>query len=273
MRKLGVVCAVVGLVLAVGSEAMATTFATGVDPMNYVINPWSIRTGYTAGRWKDQTPEYFMFDTTWADRYKVTDPKYPVYSQALSGAAVVTDVFSLADLQAVATAGPGWASMSGPSSPISFWNHGGQFLKQSGGNNDSWSDDTYWASNEYGYVNPNPSTVVTEYTGTFEYGGCGYLEGKILADDWAAVFINTSLVYTTDSRAYDAVETFYFSGLNLGSNALRVLVYDTGQGSSPTAGPTALQLELDVIPEPLTLLGMFLGLGSVGAYIKRRRMK
>ena len=28
-----------------------------------------------------------------------------------------------------------------------------------------------------------------------------------------------------------------------------------------------------IIPEPLTMLGMFLGLGSVGAYIKRRRMK
>ena len=29
----------------------------------------------------------------------------------------------------------------------------------------------------------------------------------------------------------------------------------------------------DPIPEPLTMLGMFLGLGSVGAYIRRRRMK
>ena len=27
------------------------------------------------------------------------------------------------------------------------------------------------------------------------------------------------------------------------------------------------------IPEPLTMLGMFLGLGSVGAYIRRRRMR
>jgi len=27
------------------------------------------------------------------------------------------------------------------------------------------------------------------------------------------------------------------------------------------------------VPEPLTMLGMFLGLGTVGAYIRRRRMK
>ena len=26
-----------------------------------------------------------------------------------------------------------------------------------------------------------------------------------------------------------------------------------------------------VVPEPLTMLGMFLGLGGVGAYIRRRR--
>lgn len=31
------------------------------------------------------------------------------------------------------------------------------------------------------------------------------------------------------------------------------------------------QFDVTVIPEPLTMLGMFLGLGSVGAYIRRRR--
>lgn len=39
------------------------------------------------------------------------------------------------------------------------------------------------------------------------------------------------------------------------------------------AGVGAGQEPIGVIPEPLTMLGMFLGLGSVGAYIKRRRMK
>jgi len=32
-------------------------------------------------------------------------------------------------------------------------------------------------------------------------------------------------------------------------------------------------LQIAVVPEPLTMLGMFLGLGSVGAYIRRRRMR
>ncbi len=82
-----------GLVLAVTGTAGATTFATGVDSMSYNITTWSIRTGWTSGRWLNQTPEYFMFDTSWADRYKVTDPPYPLYydygppavGQAMSG--------------------------------------------------------------------------------------------------------------------------------------------------------------------------------------------
>jgi len=37
-----------------------------------------------------------------------------------------------------------------------------------------------------------------------------------------------------------------------------------------TDGPILFEAEL--IPEPLTMLGMFLGLGSVGAYIRKRRM-
>jgi hypothetical protein len=204
-----------------------------------------------------------MFDyPNWNSRY--TNTSGVTYTQAMSGTAVATDVFSQADLQAVATSGPDWATMSGSSSPISFWQHGGQFLRTSGGNNSSWADDTYWASNEYG----NGSNVVTDFTATFTWDGIGnnYIEGKILADDWAKVYINGSLVYTTDSRAYDAVEIFSQSGILInGQNSLKVTVYDTGQ-SSPTAGPTALQLE--IVPEPATIC--LLGLGALVLLRKRR---
>ena len=235
------------VVAATGAVQAAVGFTTGVDPMNYSITTWSIRTGWNPSLWKDKTPTDFMFDyPTWTDRYISASPQY---NYARTGTAVITDVFSQADLQAVATAGPGWAMMPGCSRPISFWEHGGQFLKQSGGNNSSWADDTYWASNEYGCVGETCSTVVTEFTGSFAWDGKDKsVMGKILADDWAKVYINDTLVYTTDSRAYDVFETFLCtSALVNGSNNLKVIVYDTGQ-SSPTAGPTALQLE--ITPEP-----------------------
>ncbi len=119
---------------------------------------------------------------------------------------------------------------------------------------------------------------MTEFTGTFVWGGTGPngVVGNILADDWADVYVNNTLVYTTDSRAYDAVETFSYLGvLTPGDNALKVIVYDTGQGDvgqSPTAGATALQLELDIIPEPVTMLGVFGGIGALGGYIRKRRL-
>ena len=248
MKKLVVIMAVAILMVAATEAVQAAVgFATGVDPMNYTITTWSIRTGWNPSLWKDKTPTDFMFDyPTWTDRYVSASPQY---NYARTGTAVITDVFSQADLQAVATAGPGWATMPGCSRPISFWEHGGQFLKQSGGNNSSWADDTYWASNEYGCVGETCSTVVTEFTGSFTWDGeDNYVTGKILADDWAKVYINDTLVYTTDSRAYDGFETFsYADALAPGSNSLKVIVYDTGQ-SSPTAGPTALQLE--IIPGP-----------------------
>jgi len=260
-KKANVLLVLVFMILSVSATYAAVSFSTGIDSMNYSITTWSIRTDY-AGTWLNQTPNYFKFNSPgWATRY-TNEAGAVTYTQAMSGAAVNTDVFSQADLQAVATSGPGWSTMSG-SSAISFWNHGGQFLKASGGNNSSWADDTYWASNEYGYINPNRSTVVTDFTGTFTWDGIGnnYIEGKILADDWAKVYINGSLVHTTDTCAYDAVETFSASGLLInGVNNIKVTVYDTGQGSSPTAGPTALQLE--ITPEPATIC--LLGLGALG---------
>ena len=213
--------------------------------------------------WSGKTPTYFMFDYPgWSTRY--TNTSGVEYTQTMSGIAAITDVFSQADLQAVATSGPGWATMSDSSSPISFWQHGGQFLHTSGGNNSDWADDTYWASNEYG----DSSNVVTDFTATFAWDGVGnnYIAGKILADDWAEVYINGNLVHTTDSCAYDAVEIFSQSGLLVnGINNLKVTVYNTGQGGSPTAGPTALQLE--IVPEPATIA--LLGLG--GLLVRRRQ--
>ena len=276
MRYVGLLAGLAA-VLAIASAANATTlFQTGIDSMNYSITTWSIRTGWKAERWNAQTPEYFMFDTSWGDRY-IGSPgsPYPAYSQAMSGTAVVTDVFSQADLLAVVTPGPGWATMSGDSSPISIWEHGGQFLQASGGNDNDWADDTYYASNEYG--SPRSTGVVTEFTGTFTWDGSGPngVIGDILADDKAEVYLNNTLIYTTDTRAYDAVEAFSYPGvLVLGANPLKVIVYDTGQGSasqSPTAGATALQLDLKLVPEPVTMAGLMLGIGCLARYARRRR--
>lgn len=272
MRKLITICLVLGIFLAISDTGQASMFYTGIDSMNYSITTWSVRTDY-AGTWSNKTPTYFMFNSpTWSTRYTNTSGVQYWPGQAMTGTAVATDVFNQADLQAVATAGSGWSIMGGSSSPISFWDHGGQFLKQSGGNNSSWADDTYWASNEYGSVSETASTVVTEFTGNFDWDGSGTngVQGKILADDWAKVYINDVLVYTTDSMAYDAVEQFmYWDVLNMGTNTLEVIVYDTGQGGSPTAGPTALQLEMTQVPVPAAvILGIF-GLGVVGYKLRK----
>ena len=282
MRKTCAISIVAVFLLANATTLKASiVFATGVDSVNYNIAAWSIRTDWT-GAWSGKTPTYFQFDSpAWNTRYTNTSGVQYWTGQTMSGAAVVTDVFSDSDLDAINHPfNSGWAAIGGISSPISIWEHGGQFLQQSGGDNDDWADDTYWASNEYGWISDNPkvrSTVVTEFTASFAWDGIGNrIEGKILADDWAQVYINDTLVYTTDACAYDAVEFFTYDGvLTLGSNSLKVIVYNTGQGAvddSPTAGPTALQLELNAVPEPATLIiWSLLGLMAVGYGAWRRR--
>jgi len=271
MNKLAMILVAGTVILTLGASAQAgLSFRTGTDSMNYSITTWSIRTDWT-GAWNGKVPTYFMFDSPgWATRYTNTSGVQYWPGQSMTGTAVITDVHRDADLDAInMPADPGWVTMAGESSPISFWEHGGQFLKQSGGNDASWADDTYWASNEYG--SPRSTGVVTEFTGAFQWDGAGnHVEGKILADDSAEVYINNTLIHTTDSRAYDAVETFSCDGVLVsGSNNLKVIVYDTGQGSesvSPTAGATALQL--DLIPEPAT---MILIAGGVPLLLRRKR--
>lgn len=48
--------------------------------------------------------------------------------------------------------------------------------------------------------------------------------------------------------------------------------YTSVEIQSVLAGDYELEILESAIPEPLTMLGMFLGLGSIGAYIRRRRM-
>ena len=85
----------------------------------------------------------------------------------------------------------------------------------------------------------------------------------------------TSSVYVEDSGRLYRVD---ISPESLGSanvtNFNGSIDPPTGGFAQPdrpmTAGYTVTDLG-PVIPEPLTMLGMFLGLGSVGAYIRRRR--
>jgi hypothetical protein len=48
--------------------------------------------------------------------------------------------------------------------------------------------------------------------------------------------------------------------------------YTSVEIQSVTDGDYVLEIVESAVPEPLTMLGMFLGLGSIGAYIRRRRM-
>ena len=76
--------------------------------------------------------------------------------------------------------------------------------------------------------------------------------------------------------------TIWFGGVNYddGADAEASLIFDSftdgfasqfvpdGYGSGFEA-----TLKLQAVPEPLTMVGMFLGLGSVGAYIRKRRIR
>ena len=80
----------------------------------------------------------------------------------------------------------------------------------------------------------------------------------------------------------DLVERWYTggytnNGLLLLSSAGNHMVFHSGDGGTPQSLWPVLTVEYDQtggnqIPEPLTLAGVFLGVGGIGAYIRRRRM-
>ena len=64
----------------------------------------------------------------------------------------------------------------------------------------------------------------------------------------------------------------YLMSVQLGTGGWENYVGSTsGENNEVTA--EALWGVSTAVPEPLTMLGMFLGLGSVGAYIRKRRMR
>jgi hypothetical protein len=64
---------------------------------------------------------------------------------------------------------------------------------------------------------------------------------------------------------YDPIDTIGCDG-----TSARWLKYEVVGG---THGAHLFEMEAYPVPEPVTMLGMCLGLGSVGAYAKRRRMR
>lgn len=56
------------------------------------------------------------------------------------------------------------------------------------------------------------------------------------------------------------------------TNIARMTVILTDVGGTDAVDFQIDSIESGVIPEPLTMLGMFIGLGGVGAYIRKRRM-
>jgi hypothetical protein len=86
-------------------------------------------------------------------------------------------------------------------------------------------------------------------TGNGQFGGSG-----LAAIDY------TSLAGDADLTKVDSIE--YLFNSNLGGTP-------KGQGGGDYSFDL---LEGGVIPEPVTMLGLFLGLGGVGAYIRKRRL-
>ncbi len=131
-------------------------------------------------------------------------------------------------------------------------------------------------------ADPTPATDNGSENGHFDLSDCDFLEIGMLGADtktnahWTLVDQDSSstvdvaipvIPFITPTTLITPFASF--TGINFADLKSIQLVID---------GPNAGDYRVDfigcdtVIPEPLTMLGLFMGLGGVGAYIRKRRM-
>ena len=130
-----------------------------------------------------------------------------------------------------------------------------------------------------------PEILVSERVSAKDYGDYYYIVAKLLDEtmneisQWN-VGTRTSPAEIGDpaviNNTVEETLSHVFSGYGAG---VRYVRFEDGgkdsEGWSEWYGArfTDATVSVSAVPEPLTMLGMFLGLGGVGAYIRRRRMR
>lgn len=97
----------------------------------------------------------------------------------------------------------------------------------------------------------------------YSAGGHSQLSGVTLPSTVATNVMTTTLFSFASFSAVGTAADF------TAVEELKFTIDSTGQ----SGGDYYFDLIGTAVPEPVTMLGMFLGLGSIGAYIRRRRMK
>ncbi len=129
-----------------------------------------------------------------------------------------------------------------------------------------------WGRSPIWYV-ADPETTITNFDGVIGNAGLGDAEEAFRID---SIGLNTPLIFEsmTQDNLFEVGETWHFI-LQDYSNALGgpPHQYDSiGIASRSTGWPPSTGSIIQPIPEPLTVLGVFLGVCSLGRYIRRRRL-
>ena len=255
MRKLLAVCAVAGLIVAVAGTAGAVIVQTDLDYTVTLSGSWTTQWQYAnTENWVDT-----CVGGVWETDHQVGAGASTTYGSASSSSGIVGTTLTQSDTAKVwgMTTYPdyGWA--------LAYSDSGANWLTAGGG---------------------SPVTVTITYNYT--------LDGSLAAVEWESkvnMYIqlwggtgNAERLYEQGAwtrRASDGILKFTDSisggppDYKQVSNGTASWTFtpEAGKFYSIWAGGDAYAW--DVVPEPLTMLGMFLGLGSVGAYIRKRWMR
>ena len=114
-----------------------------------------------------------------------------------------------------------------------------------------------WRTGSSSWIKKSTDIMGTNFAATNSTSGVGLVSGWEFDD--AGHLLGVSWYY--DFHVYD---------INLDTGVATSLGYDL---RSQLPGNITMMGGLsEVVPEPLTMLGVFLGVGGIGAYIRRRRM-